>query len=91
MLYLAILTLALTALEFVSAVTYASRPAFSTIEPSLASIVAAEATVVPLSPTSNVGGKAFDRIVQIWLENTVCAPTYKRNMTNMLKMLDIGL
>jgi len=47
-----------------------SRVPFSTIEPSPASISAAQATVQPLSPTSNVKGVAFDRIFQIWLENT---------------------
>lgn len=52
-------------------VNAASKPAFSTIEPTLASIVASEATAKPLSPVSNVPGKGFDRIVQIWLENVV--------------------
>lgn len=47
-----------------------SRVPYSTIEPSLASISAAQATVQPLSPTSSVKGLAFDRIIQIWLENT---------------------
>lgn len=65
--YSAILALAPA---LVSAVTYSSRPPLSTLEPSLSQIVASEATAVPLSPVSNVGGKAFDRIVQIWLENT---------------------
>ena len=46
------------------------RPPISTVQPTLASIQAAAATVVPLSPTSNVKGKAFDRIIQVWLENT---------------------
>lgn len=47
-----------------------SRVPFSTYEPSLSAIKAAQATVQPLSPTSNVKGVAFDRIFQIWLENT---------------------
>ena len=47
-----------------------SRVPFSTIEPSVASISAAQATVQPLSPTANVKGVAFDRVFQIWLENT---------------------
>jgi acid phosphatase len=47
-----------------------TRPAEQTIEPTLASILATQATAVPQSPVSNVGGKAFDRIIQIWLENT---------------------
>ncbi|KAK3350058.1 phosphoesterase family-domain-containing protein [Lasiosphaeria hispida] len=45
------------------------RPPMSTMQPSLASIYAAQETVQPSSPTSNVKGAAFDRIVQIWLEN----------------------
>lgn len=47
-----------------------SRPPISTIEPTLSSIIAAQATAQPLSPTSNVQGASFDRIIQIWLENT---------------------
>lgn len=47
-----------------------SRPPQSTIQPTLPSIYAAAATAVPQSPVSNVAGKAFDRIIQIWLENT---------------------
>jgi acid phosphatase len=47
-----------------------SRPPQSTIQPTLSSIYAAAATAVPQSPVSNVAGKAFDRIIQIWLENT---------------------
>ncbi|KAL2126535.1 hypothetical protein VTI74DRAFT_745 [Chaetomium olivicolor] len=46
------------------------RPPFSTVEPNLSSIYAAQATTAPQSPVSNVPGKAFDRIIQIWLENT---------------------
>ncbi len=51
--------------------TYASRAPQSTIEPTLTQILATEATAPALSPVSNVKGVAFDRIVQIWLENTV--------------------
>ena len=47
-----------------------SRPPQSTIQPTLSDIYAAAATAVPQSPVSNVGGKAFDRIIHIWLENT---------------------
>lgn len=47
-----------------------TRPPISTIEPSLAAIQAAAATTLPKSPTSNVKGVAFDRFIQIWLENT---------------------
>lgn len=35
-----------------------------------ASVAAAQATAKTSSPTSNVKGKAFDRIAIIWLENT---------------------
>ena len=51
--------------------TYPARPAVSTIQPALSDIRAAQATTIPSSPTSNVKGKAFDRIIHIWLENTV--------------------
>ncbi|KUJ23288.1 phosphoesterase-domain-containing protein [Mollisia scopiformis] len=59
-----------TKLALGATATYASRPPFSTIEPSASSIIAAEPSATALSPTSNVPGVAFDRIVQIWLENT---------------------
>jgi len=67
--YSTLLAVAL-ATRLVSAASTA-KPAFSTIEPSLTQIQAASATATPLSPTSNVQGKAFNRIIQIWLENTV--------------------
>lgn len=35
-----------------------------------AAVAAAAATAKTLSPTSHVPGKAFDRFVTIWLENT---------------------
>jgi acid phosphatase len=66
--YSTLLAVAL-ATRLVSAASTA-KPAFSTIEPSLTQIQAASATATPLSPTSNVQGKAFNRIIQIWLENT---------------------
>lgn len=53
------------------AATSVAKPPFSTIEPTASSILAAAPSATPLSPTSNVKGQAFDRIVQIWLENTV--------------------
>lgn len=37
--------------------------------PTTAEVEAAAATVVPLSPTSNVKGLAFNRFVNIWFEN----------------------
>lgn len=36
-----------------------------------AEVAAAQAVVKPFSPVSNVKGLAFDRFVNIWLENTV--------------------
>jgi acid phosphatase len=54
-----------------STMSYASRPPESTITPSLTQIIATEATQVALSSVSNVEGAVFDRLVQIWLENTV--------------------
>lgn len=35
-----------------------------------ASVYAAQATAKSASPVTHVKGKAFDRFVQIWLENT---------------------
>jgi acid phosphatase len=37
---------------------------------STADVYAAQATAKTLSPTSNVKGKAFDRLAIVWLENT---------------------
>ncbi|KAK9388574.1 phosphoesterase family-domain-containing protein [Lipomyces mesembrius] len=51
-------------------------PSFSVIEPSLTAIEAAAATVVPDELTSTVSGKAFDRFVVIWLENTDYAAAF---------------
>ncbi len=51
---------------------------------SAADVYAAQATAKTLSPTSHVPGKAFDRYVSIWFENTdydmaaadrTCTPT----------------
>ena len=60
-----------TNVAFAATTSYASRAPESTIEPSLTQIIATEATQVALSPVSNVQGKGFNRIIQIWLENTV--------------------
>jgi acid phosphatase len=49
-----------------------SEPAESTVQPTLTAIEAAAATQAVLSPVSNVKGVAFDRFIQVWLENTVC-------------------
>lgn len=59
-----------TNVAFAATTSYASRAPESTIEPSLTQIIATQATQAALSPVSNVQGKGFDRIVQIWLENT---------------------
>ncbi|KFY22253.1 hypothetical protein V491_02855, partial [Pseudogymnoascus sp. VKM F-3775] len=48
----------------------ATRPAESTIEPVATAISASAASATPVVLTSDVKGKSFDRIVQIWLENT---------------------
>ena len=68
-----VLALALSGsnVAFAATTSYAPKPTFTTIQPALTSILATQATTVPLSPVSNVKGVAFDRIVQIWLENTV--------------------
>lgn len=50
--------------------------------PSPAEIEAAQATVQPYSPVSNVRGLAFNRFVNIWLENTVCDALLKSNCQN---------
>lgn len=41
-------------------------------KPSQSEIEAAAASTEPHSPISNVKGLAFDRFVQVWLENIVC-------------------
>jgi acid phosphatase len=60
----------------VTLVLAAERPSVSTIQPSVVDILASQATAIAISPTSNVKGVAFDRIIQIWLENTVSASFY---------------
>jgi acid phosphatase len=64
-------------------------PPFSTIQPPLASIHAAKATIAPSSPTSNVEGRSFNRIVQIWLEN-VDFPAAARN-SNLQWLAERGI
>jgi uncharacterized PurR-regulated membrane protein YhhQ (DUF165 family) len=51
--------------------TFAKPTPEATFEPSLSQIAATAATATPLSPQSNVTGVAFDRLIQVWLENTV--------------------
>jgi len=54
-----------------AAASMAVAQTIQTSEPALPQIQAAAATTLPLSPTSNVKGVAFDRFIQVWLENTV--------------------
>lgn len=57
---------------FIGALALAAAKTITVENPTDAEVEAAAATVVPLSPTSNVKGLAFDRFVNIWIENTVC-------------------
>jgi acid phosphatase len=59
------------ALQFVAASTAAAQ-SWSTAYTATgtADVAAARATAKTSSPTSNVKGKAFDRLAIIWLENT---------------------
>lgn len=58
-------TLVIPALALANQVIAAN---FTATDP--ANVYAAQATALTLSPTSNHKGKAFDRFVVIWLENT---------------------
>lgn len=49
----------------------ATAATITTSEPSLPEIQAAQATTLPETTNSDVGGVAFDRFYQIWLENIV--------------------
>jgi acid phosphatase len=53
----------------------ATPPPVSTIQPPASEISAIAATATPISPVSDVKGAAFDRFIQIWLENTVSVST----------------
>jgi acid phosphatase len=46
-----------------------TRPAISTISPSASAVASAAASATASSPVSDVKGVAFDRFIQIWLEN----------------------
>jgi hypothetical protein len=46
-----------------------TRPPSSTYEPSISAIMAAQATIMPEAPTSDVKGVAFNRFFNLWLEN----------------------
>jgi acid phosphatase len=53
------------------ALSMAAAQTITTSEPALPAIQAAAATTLPYSPVSNVSGVAFDRFIQVWLENVV--------------------
>ncbi|KAA8650134.1 hypothetical protein EYZ11_008775 [Aspergillus tanneri] len=57
--------------------------------PSQAEIQASQATVLPYSPVSNVKGLAFNRFVNIWLENTDFEDAAKD--PSLSKLADKGL
>jgi acid phosphatase len=63
-----------TLLAFVGALALATGTTTTEETPTQAEIDAARATALPYSPVSNVKGLAFDRFVNIWLENTVGFP-----------------
>lgn len=65
-----------TLLAFVGALALGAAKTITEQNPTQAEIDAARATVLPYSPVSNVKGLAFDRFVDIWLENTVIHPAY---------------
>jgi acid phosphatase len=58
--------------------------------PSIAEIEAAQATVQPYSPVSNVRGLAFNRFVNIWLENTVCDTLLKSSFQNYTNQFNVA-
>lgn len=49
--------------------TTETERSYSTVEPNVSEIAAAQATAVTNSETSNVEGAAFSRFIQIWFEN----------------------
>ncbi|CAI7586110.1 unnamed protein product [Penicillium discolor] len=59
-----------TLLAFVGALALAAAKTTTEKTPTQAEIDAARDTALPYSPVSNVKGLAFDRFVNIWLENT---------------------
>ena len=63
-----------TLLAFVGALALAAAETTTEQTPTQAEIDAARDTVLPYSPVSNVKGLAFNRFVNIWLENTVGFP-----------------
>lgn len=57
---------------FIGALALAAAETTTVEYPTDAQVEEAAASVVPLSPTSHVRGLAFDRFVNVWIENTVC-------------------
>ena len=63
-------------MRFATSVVVASLASVSLAAPAsptatdVTDVYAAQATALTESPTSNVKGKAFDRYVSIWFENT---------------------
>ncbi|KAJ5691954.1 Phosphate-repressible acid phosphatase [Penicillium macrosclerotiorum] len=57
-------------LAFVGSLAMAAAATSSVEYPTQAEIEAAQASVLPYSPVSNVKGLAFNRFVNIWIENT---------------------
>jgi acid phosphatase len=58
------------AVASLSSVALAAPAPASPTATDVADVYAAQATALTLSPTSKVKGKAFDRYVSIWFENT---------------------
>jgi hypothetical protein len=58
------------AVASLSSVALAAPAPASPTATDVADVYAAQATALTLSPTSRVKGKAFDRYVSIWFENT---------------------
>ncbi|CEJ61489.1 Putative Catalytic activity: acid phosphatases also catalyze transphosphorylations (Precursor) [Penicillium brasilianum] len=57
-------------LAFVSCLAMAAAETSTEKYPTAAEIAAAQASVLPYSPVSNVKGLAFNRFVDVWIENT---------------------
>ncbi|OQE17182.1 hypothetical protein PENFLA_c025G04192 [Penicillium flavigenum] len=75
-----------TLLAFVGALALAAATTTTEETPTQAEIDAARATALPYSPVSNVKGLAFDRFVNIWLENTDFEPAaLDENLSKLAK------
>ena len=78
-------------ITFTAAATLASVAiAASPTATDASDVYAAQATALTESPTSNVKGKAFDRYVSIWFENTdydMAAADRKSSIQHQLPLL----